>query len=203
MDEVMETIGKNTPMEFTLIRKVDQKEYQTGIMPLDGKIKSLLRYSDIHINSQYQESFDFFPSLKKWLSETLILSRVTIDFLWKTLHDIIIPNSPEDREIAKEMISWPIGMSAGMVELVEIGISLKSVLVLVAFLSLNLWVLNILPFPALDGWRIVSTTIISCMWWFTHKKSLLRKAEQSVHAFGMIILIGLSLLIAFHDIFKL
>ncbi|GAB0174525.1 MAG: RIP metalloprotease RseP [Candidatus Altimarinota bacterium] len=203
IDQVMKNIESGNSMSFTLLRSSTQTEYQVEITPMNKKIKSYLRYDNIKINTQYQENFAFSTSLKKGLTETITLSRVTFDFLGKTLHDLIRPNKPEDREIAKEMISGPIGMGAGMVELVKIGVSFETVFLMMAFLSLNLGVLNILPFPALDGGRIVSTTIISCIGWFTQRKALLKKVEQSIHALGMILLIVLSLLIAFHDIFKL
>jgi hypothetical protein len=38
-------------------------------------------------------------------SEMLIISRITLDFLGKTLHDLISPEKPEDRELAKEMLA--------------------------------------------------------------------------------------------------
>ncbi len=203
IDQVIEKIKLNTPMEFTLVKASDNSQYKVGIIPKNGKIQSYLRYSSFIVSKDYKLSFTFSQALAKWLSETAILSRVTLDFLSKTLHDLIRPNTPEDREIAKEMIAWPIGMGAGMVEMVQIWVSLSTILLMIALLSINLWVLNILPFPALDGGRLVSTTLIACFWIFMKNKQKLHIFEQSIHAIWMILLIWLSLLVAFHDILKL
>ena len=203
IDQLIERIKLNTPMEFTLQRATDKSTYKVGIMPKNGKIQSYLRYSSFVVSSEYKQTFSFWNSLTKWLSETAILSRVTLDFLGKTLHDLIRPNTPEDREIAKEMIAWPIGMWAGIVQMVQIGVSFSTILLMIALLSINLWVLNILPFPALDGGRLVSTTLIACFWFLLKNKQKLHTFEQSIHALWMIFLIGLSLLVAFHDILKL
>jgi hypothetical protein len=34
-----------------------------------------------------------------------LLTLITLDFLGKTLHDLISPEKPEDRELAKEMLA--------------------------------------------------------------------------------------------------
>jgi regulator of sigma E protease len=56
------------------------------------------------------------------------------------------------------------------VELVKQGSSISLVLVIVALLSVNLGVVNILPLPALDGGRIVTTSFYSIIVRFFQKK---------------------------------
>jgi regulator of sigma E protease len=83
-----------------------------------------------------------------------------------------------------------------------VGVTWKILFSIIALLSINLWVLNILPFPALDGGRLVSTTIRSIIGLFYKKTKTLDVIEYSLHAFGMIALLFLSLLIALLDISK-
>lgn len=203
IEALMESIKKNTPMEFTLLKQDDQSTSKIGVVPLDGRIQAYLRYANLKISKEYVTPFSFGASITKWFQETFLLSLITLDFLGKTLHDLISPENPEDRELAKEMLAWPIGMWAGMVELVQVGFTMSTLLLMIAFLSVNLWVLNILPFPALDGGRLFSTTLVTCISFFTQKKQTLQKIEQTFHALWMLLLIALSLLIAFHDILKL
>lgn len=202
IDEVIEKIKTNSFQEFT-IKRSDWEEVIIWITPNNWKINTYLNYLNHRESSDFSVQYWLLESMNHGFSEMLIISRITLDFLGKTLHDLISPEKPEDRELAKEMLAWPIGMWAGMVELVQVGFTMSTLLLMIAFLSVNLWVLNILPFPALDGGRLFSTTLVTCISFFTQKKQTLQKFEQTFHALWMLLLIALSLLIAFHDILKL
>ncbi|MFQ5794581.1 MAG: RIP metalloprotease RseP [Candidatus Bipolaricaulia bacterium] len=69
---------------------------------------------------------------------------------------------------------------------------------LVAFLSLNLGLINLIPFPALDGSRIVFI-----LYEMVRGRPIPPQREGLVHYIGFIILIGLMLLITFKDILRL
>jgi regulator of sigma E protease len=64
------------------------------------------------------------------------------------------------------MLAGPIGLGSTFVQIVENSVPLATILVMIALLSINLGVVNILPFPALDGGRIVTTTLYSMMSYF-------------------------------------
>jgi len=67
-----------------------------------------------------------------------------------------------------------------------------------AFISLNLAVLNMLPFPALDGGRILFVAIEGIM-----GRRIKPKIANTVNAIGFIILILFMLIITVSDVFKL
>lgn len=69
---------------------------------------------------------------------------------------------------------------------------------LVALLSLSLAALNILPFPALDGGRIMFVLAELCA-----RRPMNRRFELTVNAIGFFLLLGLIFLITFNDIVKL
>ena len=69
---------------------------------------------------------------------------------------------------------------------------------LVALLSLSLGVLNILPFPALDGGRLVFVLAE-----FIGRKPLNRKFELTVNAIGFAFLLCVIFIITFYDIARL
>ena len=77
------------------------------------------------------------------------------------------------------------------------------ILMIIALLSINLGVINILPFPALDGGRLVSTTIRALLPEKMSSSERGHKVETYIHTFGMILLLGFSLFIALLDISKL
>jgi regulator of sigma E protease len=76
-------------------------------------------------------------------------------------------------------------------------------LVIWAIISINLWVFNLLPIPALDGWRFIFITLnwlIKKIFW---RKAINENTESIIHVWFFIFLIALSLLIAYNDISKI
>ena len=65
-------------------------------------------------------------------------------------------------------------------------------------LSANLGVMNLIPFPALDGGRIVLLVIEGI-----RKKKLGEKIEASINLAGFAILMGLMVVVLFNDLRKL
>ena len=65
-------------------------------------------------------------------------------------------------------------------------------------LSANLGVMNLIPFPALDGGRLVFLIIEA-----VRRKRIDPEKEGMVHAIGLVLLLLLSAVICFNDIMKL
>ncbi len=79
---------------------------------------------------------------------------------------------------------------------------LQNVFYLGAFIAVNLAFMNLLPIPALDGGRIFCL-IVTCIIEAVTRKRLNPKYEAYIHGAGLVILMGLMLLVAFHDIAKI
>ena len=69
-----------------------------------------------------------------------------------------------------------------------------------AFIAINLAVMNMLPFPALDGGRTVCLLLTTAVQAVTHKK-IDPKYEGILHGVGMVLLLILMAVIMFKDIF--
>ena len=95
---------------------------------------------------------------------------------------------------AKEM-SGPVGIVYFVDKSVEQG--LVSFLSLMALISLNLAIFNMLPFPALDGGRLLFIIIRR----FTGGV-ISDKAEGIVHAVGMILLLTLTVYVTWNDVIR-
>lgn len=93
-------------------------------------------------------------------------------------------------------VAGPVGIAQFTGQALKLG--QNAVLELMALLSLNLAVVNILPFPALDGGRLVFIIYE----WIT-KRRVNQTFEQRLNLFGIIVLLGLAALITVHDIMKL
>jgi regulator of sigma E protease len=93
-------------------------------------------------------------------------------------------------------VAGPVGIFAVTTEVAKTGI--LSLINFMGILSINLAILNILPFPALDGGRVFFVALEGIV-----GKKVLPKVENYVHMIGMIILLALILLITISDIRKL
>ncbi len=93
-------------------------------------------------------------------------------------------------------VAGPVGIARYTGQAIKFG--KNAVLELIALLSLNLAIINILPFPALDGGRLVFVIYE----WIT-KRRVNHKVEQYVNLFGIMVLLSLAALITVNDIMKL
>jgi regulator of sigma E protease len=92
-------------------------------------------------------------------------------------------------------LAGPVGIARMTGEVARTG-GIVSYLNWTALISVNLALINLLPIPALDGSRIVFALIE----WVRRGKKVPPEKEAMVHAFGMLALLGLMLLITFSDV---
>ncbi len=95
-----------------------------------------------------------------------------------------------------EGVSGPVGIFTLVRDVSAFGII--PILQLVALLSLNLAVINILPIPAVDGGRLAFIIVEAVI-----RKRVSPNIEKWVHTAGFAVLIGLILLVTYNDILKL
>lgn len=98
-------------------------------------------------------------------------------------------------------VSGPIGMGQATNEIVDqstlpLWVTLSQIAIV---LSLNLAVLNLLPFPALDGGRLVFVIIEM----LRGGRKIAPEKEGMVHFAGIVVLLGVMFVVAFSDIQRL
>lgn len=93
-------------------------------------------------------------------------------------------------------ISGPVGVTAVIGSAAKQ--SLLNLIPIMALITINLGLFNLLPLPALDGGRLVFI-----LFEMIFKKPVPQKYEAVVHLVGMILLLTLMALITFKDIFAL
>lgn len=96
----------------------------------------------------------------------------------------------------KADVAGPVGIVSLIGDTTEQGMAY--LLVLVAYLSINLGIINLLPLPALDGCRLVFLAVEAI-----RRKPLPREKEGMVHFIGLVLLLGLMLVITYSDIVRL
>lgn len=98
-----------------------------------------------------------------------------------------------------ENVSGPVGVVTVVDEAVNSGPdSLLNVLLIIAMLTINLGIFNLLPLPALDGGRLFFMLIE-----LVRGKPVPPEKEGIVHTIGLILLLCLTVVIFFSDIMKI
>ncbi len=95
-----------------------------------------------------------------------------------------------------QALSGPVGIAGILGQALQFG--WVTFLSIVALLSLNLGLFNLLPIPALDGSRVVFLLIE-----MVRRKPIPPEREGMVHYIGFIVLMGLIVLITYNDIMRL
>jgi len=123
--------------------------------------------------------------------------KINVVRMWTMLTSLgsVIGKLVTGDKLASGEISGPIGIAQVTGQAVKYGFD--AVLEFTAILSLNLALLNILPFPALDGGRLA----------FVIADKFGKKArpavERMIHQIGMLILMALILLVTVNDILRI
>lgn len=113
-----------------------------------------------------------------------------LSFLWKLV-------SGQLSGKAADAISGPVGVVKMVSNAATTG--LINILYLTAIISLNIGLMNLLPIPALDGWRILMLIIEA----LRGGKKFPAKIEGYINAVGLILILGLMLFVTYKDIIRL
>ncbi len=116
--------------------------------------------------------------------------------VWGGLIDLITGN------VGLDAMSGPIGTAEVIGQAAQAGTtfmeSLNNLLWIMALLTVNLGIFNLLPVPALDGGRLLFLVFEAIF-----RKPVPAKYEGLVHMIGFVLLMGLMVVVAFNDILKL
>jgi regulator of sigma E protease len=135
-------------------------------------------------------SYSFFRAIWEGFKHTFLVLWFIIVAFFGLIRDLIFGHG------AGEAVGGPIKIAQLTGEAARYGFT--NLLNFTALLSLNLAVINFLPFPALDGGRV----------WFLlvekiRGKAINRDTEAIVHNIGFLILIALIILVTYKDIARM
>ncbi len=114
-----------------------------------------------------------------------------VKLVWHSLGDII------SGEFGISQLSGPIGVTDSISDAVQ-STNYKGLLLILAVITVNLGVFNLLPLPALDGGRIFFMFIE-----VLRGKPINQKVEGIIHGTGMALLFLLMIIVAYNDIARL
>jgi len=191
----------STPLNIKILR--DKKEQTIIVIPKDGKIWSYIGYNITEKNKSFVYKYPLKQAIKEWLNESINQTKMILELLVNTFKKLLFPKTSYERIEATESIWWPISVWSLFIDLVNQKAWIIIFAVVGALLSLNLWVFNLLPLPALDWWRFFILVINWIVSLFLGKKAINEKIEKRIHIIWFTLLIWLSILVAYLDIFKI
>jgi len=196
--EVVTVTNESTDDFSFFIDDAGQHEETVGVVvDREGMIKSFsVQPKDGVVAGKYGigVAIDRVGFLKLGFGESLLYSVKT------TAHNFTMVSrgfiSLISGKISVNNLSGPVGIAGQVGQVTQSGFIY--LLVFTALLSLNLAVLNLVPFPALDGGRILIILIESVI-----RKRLPPKSIGWVNGVGFVLLIGFMLFITVQDIIHL
>ena len=99
-------------------------------------------------------------------------------------------------KLSLDALSGPVGMYSVVDQAAKVGFA--NLIYLMAYLSINLGVMNILPFPAFDGGHVLFILIE-----LVTRRKVNEKFESMCHLIGFILIFALMIFITYKDILKL
>lgn len=140
-------------------------------------------------------SLDFYiQGIKKtfssYITQTFKTAAAYCRVVWFSLIDLITG------KFGLSAMSGPVGITAAVGSVAKNN--LFDILPIMALITINLGIFNLLPLPALDGGRILFILIE-----LIARKPVPQKYESFVHAAGLVLLLGFMLLVTAKDIFSL
>lgn len=97
-----------------------------------------------------------------------------------------------------QSVAGPVGITNIVGQILQLKNPLQTYLDFLALISLNLAILNVFPFPGLDGGRLLFLVVETIT-----KKRAHPTLERYVHTIGLVVLIGLIILVTVSDVRKL
>ena len=201
-DKILSINGRNTntwdKITIALALKNKSNIYEFEVEKKDGSIKTYEITPKTITNEEGKESkvFGFGQSEKiekgfiNAIKYTFTKFISTISTMNVIIWNLIIG------KLSINSLAGPVGMYSVVGQSIALGFN--SILFLTAYLSINLGYVNLLPFPAFDGGRIVFTIIEK-----VKGSPVDPKIENTLHNIGFILLMLLMLVITFNDILNL
>lgn len=167
----------------------------------------------LSLKNVYMPYFEYNGEMKRGVllqeAETTLISACgqawlnsidTVRLVWMSLGDLVTG------AVGIRDMSGPVGIvdTIGQVvtEAPSASVAAYSVIYFLAFIAVNLAVMNLLPIPALDGGRVLFL-LVNVIYHAFAKKDINPKYEGIINAIGLVALLALMAIIAISDVLKI
>ena len=184
MLSTMQSGDLSQPIDLVIERDGQRLDYAMTAVPVPDADGSVSRYQIGIVYSS--RTYTFFEALREAGS---YMVNTTAQML-ESLKNLIFKGEGLEDTVGT------VGIIAVVAQQAREGMYM--VLWLMFIISLNLGIINLLPLPALDGGRLLFLIVEAI-----RRKPVPPEKEGMVHAIGMILLLGLFVVLTYHDIVRL
>jgi regulator of sigma E protease len=189
IEGVQKVIGESAGRDIAIQYERGKETKSTKIVPEKGIVEDKLAIG-ISMERVGLLKLPPLPALWEGAKLTVHLTQGTAEGLW----NFIVSTFKGEAKLSS--LSGPVGIVGMVGDATRLGFSY--LLTFTAFISINLAVINLVPFPALDGGRLLFVLIESVI-----RKPINPKISNMVNAMGFVLLLTLMAIITYRDIAKL
>ncbi len=189
IEDIQNFISTNSEKEIKIVVERKNEEKTFSMTAVDGLMEGK-KTIGIAMTDLGDLRLSFFPALWQGAKTTVDLLRETVVGLAQFLGTAIIGQAHLDQ------VSGPVGIVGHVGDAAEFGLSY--LITFTAFISINLAVINLVPFPALDGGRLLFVAVEGIT-----KKPIKPKIANALNLIGFVLLITLMVVITISDVVKL
>jgi len=185
-NEVFDKLKINKEVTFTIERNKEKQDIKLSPKLMPEHDKPIIGVAMVDTGVV---RYGFFGSIWQGLRATAILSYRVLEALYTLFANLITQGK------VSADLSGPIGVAVITGQVAEMGFIY--LLQFAAILSINLGIINIIPFPALDGGRLLFILIEKI-----RRKKVSEKIEGIAHNAGFMLLMLLVLVITYRDLMR-
>ncbi len=174
------------PITFTVLRNGDKIELAPIQLPTFVDSNTTFGNQDFRIYGVKEEEFGIGTILKHAWYRSVSTVKMVFDSLVGLFSG----------RYGVEAVSGPVGITKTISDVAQTG--LLNLIYFVTVISINLGVMNLLPFPALDGGHLLLYLIE-----IIRRKPVKKEVEGIINFVGLVILLALAVLISIKDIISL
>lgn len=141
-------------------------------------------------NYDFAPEYDPDPSLGEYIRHAFYRSVSTVKMIYDSLFDLITGR------YGLNAVSGPVGVTEVIGEAAKTGT--YNLIYVVIVISINLGVFNLIPFPALDGGRLLFLVIEAI-----RRKPIKREVEGYINFVGMMLLFAFMIFVTLKDVIQL
>ena len=171
------------PIDLVVLRDGEEIPLEDVVFPSATEQEQVFGSMDFKV---YREEKTFGSVLSYTFSKSVLIVRMC----WESIFDLITGR------YTFAAVSGPVGISSALGDAAAAGVA--QLLSLVGLISINLGVMNLLPLPALDGGRMITT-----LFEMITRKKIPLKIEAAINSVGLALLLGLSIVVLFKDCFQI
>lgn len=182
-------------LEFEIVKSGN--DIKLSLIDNNGKEKNVVVKpikEEIDGVESYVYGIQFSSEMKKGFVSAISYSFTKFASIYRSMVNVIA--NLFTGHLGVDSLSGPVGIYSIVGEQAKMGFS--NVLYLIAFLSINVGFVNLIPFPAFDGGRALFLIIEKI-----RNKPVSQKTENTIHSIGFVLLMILVVFITIKDIIKL